>query len=131
MKQLLAGVFLLFASTVCFAEYEAEIEAATTWLGLVDSGEYAESWEQSAPLLQVKIKKKQWQETMEQMRAPLGAALSRKIVQAGSKKRLDGLPRGKYVLFIVETNFSGQSGATEIITVKNDDEWRVTGYVIQ
>ena len=132
MKKILILVCLLFISAVGFAQDSPEIVAAADWLELADAGKYDESWAESAPLLQNKIKEKDWLETMEGMRQPLGAALSRRIVQAEERKRLPGFPRGKYMIFLVETNFANKSGAIESVTVKKDDDvWRVVGYIIQ
>ena len=131
MRHFIAGVCLLFASAA-LAQDTPDITAAADWLDLVDKGEYAASWEQAAPLFQSKIKNKDWQESLNETRAPLGAALSRQIIQAEERKRLPGFPRGKYKIFIVETNFSGKTGAIESVTVKNDDDvWRVVGYFIR
>lgn len=53
----LAVSFLLFVGTVAMAELTAEESAAAKateeWLALVDSGEYAKSWETAAPFLKM------------------------------------------------------------------------------
>ena len=61
---------------------KAATDAATQWLALVDSGQYAESWFQASSASGEASSKEQWKNALDTARAPLGKVESRQLKSA-------------------------------------------------
>jgi len=48
------------------------VEAAQTWLVLVDQGEFGKSWETASDYFKGAVTEKQWQQALTAVRSPLG-----------------------------------------------------------
>lgn len=107
--------------------------AATQWLALADSSQFAASWDQAARPFQAAIPKPQWESVMQAVRTPLGAVRSRQLKSADFSQTMPGSPDGEYVVVRFETQFENKARAVETITPMKgkDGVWRVSGYVIQ
>jgi len=107
--------------------------SAGAWLGLTDTGKYAESWDEAAQLFKNAIAKEQWSEKVKGARAPLGKLLSRKLKSATYAKTLPGAPDGEYVVIRYDTSFENKASAVETIVpmLDKDGKWRVSGYYIK
>lgn len=107
--------------------------AASEWLKLVDSGNYAQSWEQAANMMKSSIAKEQWQEILSRNRAPLGTLLSRKLTSVEYKEDLPGAPAGQYVVLQYESSFQNKGTVVETATptLDKDGRWRVSVYYIR
>ena len=108
-------------------------ERAEAWLGLVDQGQYAESWEAAAKLFQASTAKEQWASALQGARTPLGQSSSRNLRAAEYKTQLDGAPAGEYVVVHYDSAFANKPTAREIVTLRKqtDNSWRVAGYFVQ
>lgn len=108
-------------------------ESAEAWLALIDSGKYAESWDQASQLFKAAVTKDQWQEKLHASRDPLGKMTSRKLAKATYTETLPGAPDGKYVVIRYQTSFEHKQSAVETVTpmLDKDGTWRVSGYYIQ
>ncbi len=137
----LASSFLLFALllAVCSAvraqqkpEQLAQ-QSADAWLVLVDSGKFADSWQEASQLFKAAVTKEQWQGALHGVRDPLGKVLSRKLKSATYTKTLPGAPDGEYVVLQYETSFENKQSAVETVTpmLDKDGKWRVSGYFIK
>ncbi|HSS44476.1 MAG TPA: DUF4019 domain-containing protein [Thermoanaerobaculia bacterium] len=115
------------------ASQKAAGEAARSWLGLVDSGNYAESWSQAAQLFKQQVTAAQWEGAVKAARGPLGKLQSRQVKSADYKKTLPGVPDGEYVVIQYESAFENKKSATETVTPMKDKDgrWRVAGYYIR
>jgi hypothetical protein len=89
-------------------DVKAARAAADTWLGIVDAGNYAQSWETAA-------------------------TKSRTLKSSTSAKALPGAPDGEYVVFDFDAAYENKASATERVTVAldKDSTWRVVGYFIK
>jgi len=112
---------------------QVAVDAATKWLGLVDSGRYAESWKEAAAFFKGAITKAQWEQALKASRKPLGAMVSRKLLSADYRTSLPGAPDGEYVVIQFTTSFENKQEAVETITPmkEKDGRWRVSGYFIR
>ena len=129
--KILFFLFTILVSTVSFAENEQEKEQAIAWLEVVDSGNYAESWDQAAAFFQEQLSSAKWQQALNQVRAPLGNVLAREIKNSSSHSSLPGAPDGEYVVITLATSFENKKSAIETITVnKVGSDWRTVGYFI-
>jgi len=114
------------------AKEKAAAEAAAPWLALVDSGNYAQSWQEAASIFKAAVTQEQWERTMKAERAPLGSLLSRKLVSARYTTRLPGAPDGEYVVLQFDSSFSHKKSAVETATPMMDGgQWRVSGYYMK
>jgi uncharacterized protein DUF4019 len=108
-------------------------KSAEAWLALIDSGKYAESWDQASQVFKGSLTKDQWASTVKGVRVPLGAVQSRKFKNATYTKTLPGAPDGEYVVIQYDTSFTNKQSAVETITpmLDKDGKWRVSGYFIK
>jgi len=107
--------------------------AAEAWLALVDSSDYAASWEEAAEIFKAHVNKEQWEKAARSTREPLGRLTSRKFSSAQYTKQLPGVPDGEYVVIQYESSFENKSSAVETVTpaLDKDGKWRVSGYFIR
>jgi hypothetical protein len=108
-------------------------QSAESWLALVDTGKYADSWQQAASLFKAHVTKDQWQSMLKATLDPLGKNTSRKLKSAKYATSLPGAPDGEYVVIQYESSFEHKQSAVETITpmLDKDGQWRVSGYFIK
>lgn len=108
-------------------------EAAVAWLDLLDSGQYAASWDQAAPQLQRKVPSLAWEARVRAQRAPLGPLVARRLKWANYTETLPELPAGQYVVLEYETRFANRVSAAETVTPIKDSNgiWRVGAYSVR
>ena len=132
MRKPISFIAAIILSIACFADESQDITAALSWLKVVDSGKYAESWDQTAPLFQKQLSSTKWTQVLDKVRTPLGKVISRQVTKSSAHTTLPGVPKGKYTVISLSTRFEHQQSATETITVTLiDTEWRVIGYFIK
>jgi len=108
-------------------------QSADSWLALVDSGRYADSWQEASPLFKAAVTVEQWQSALRATRDPLGKVLSRKLKTATYSKTLPGAPDGEYVVIQYDSSFEHKQSAVETVTpmLDKNGKWRVSGYYIK
>jgi hypothetical protein len=134
-----ASVLLALSLAICIsaqAQQKPEQlaqQSADAWLSLVDSGKYADSWQEAASLFKAHVAREQWQTMLHATRDPLGKMISRKLKGATYAKELPGAPDGDYVVIQYESSFEHKQSAVETITpmLDKDGQWRVSGYFIK
>jgi hypothetical protein len=114
------------------APEQQAVEAAKVWLTLVDAGSYAESWDATAPVFQAAVTKQGWEDSLNQVRKPLGTLGSRELAAAEFTTDLPNAPKGEYVVIRFQTSFENLASAIEtVVPVRTDDgTWKVSGYFI-
>ncbi|MFC1890281.1 DUF4019 domain-containing protein [Thermodesulfobacteriota bacterium] len=112
---------------------DAAQKASGAWLNLVDKGEYTESWKEAAAYFKGAVSEKQWKESLDGHRKPLGKVLSRTVKIRTYSKTLPGAPDGEYVVILYDTSFENKASAIETVTpmLDKDGKWRVAGYYIK
>ena len=116
---------ILFLGVFAYAQQKPEQfaqQSADTWLSLVDSGKYAESWQEASPLFKAHVGKQDWQKMLHATRDPLGKTISRKLKSAQYAKTLPGAPDGDYVIIQYETSFEHKQSSVETITPMLDKD---------
>jgi hypothetical protein len=139
MTRIVICCFMLLAlSTTSFASQNADkekmaVSAAEKWLALVDNGKYSDSWKQAAEYFRTAVSREKWVQSLTAVRKPLGALVSRKLVDAEYKTALPGAPDGEYVVIRFETSFQNKKSAVETVTPMREEggAWRVSGYYIR
>jgi len=119
--------------TVADTPEAAAETSARTWLGLIDTGEYAKSWDAAAKYFRNSMAQSQWVSRISSVRAPLGALKSRRLMSARFERSLPGAPDGEYVIVQFSSSFEHKAEATETVTPMRDPDgqWRVSGYFIR
>ena len=109
------------------------VEAARTWLALVDQGQYGEAWDQSAQYLKGAVSKDQFVQSLTGARKPLGKLIAREVKSKEYRTTLPGAPDGEYVVIQFKTSLENKKVAIETVTpmLDKDKTWRVSGYYIR
>ena len=131
---LLGLSFLVLWMSACSQDKKTLAEgSASHWLKLVDSGNYAQSWDDTGNVLKANVARDQWQEVLLRNRAPLGALISRKLRSAEYTTKLPGAPDGQYVVLEYESSFEHKNSAIETVTpmMDKDGKWRVCLYIVK
>lgn len=112
---------------------KAALAAAQKWLLLVDSGNYGQSWEEASVYFKNFVTQKQWQESLNAVREPLGKVISREVGSIKYKKSLPGAPDGEYMVIKLVSSFANKELAVEtvILAIEKDNIWRLSGYYIK
>jgi hypothetical protein len=138
-----AGALLVAAAALIGAEgpsqpdQDAAVKAAegvaVSWLALVDSGRYAQSWSEASSVFRARVTEKEWEKTAASARGSLGKSLSRKVGSAEYTRTLPGAPDGEYVVIQYEGSFEKKKQAVEMVVPMKDKDgtWRVSGYFIR
>ena|SRR5438105_9146356 len=103
--------------------------AALHWLELVDSGDYAQAYEEEPARLRTSTTEGQFLRSMGGRRAPFGRVLSRKFIGAAFTHKLTGSPDGRYESILFRTSFQHKALAAErVILTHEAHQWRVVDY---
>ena len=116
---------------------EVARKVAEAWLALLDSGEYAESWEELSPVVKEMqtergMPKGRWVAAMMSLRKQhLGKLTSRKFVEARFMKSLPGRPDHEGATVQFESDFENRQDVLESVAVIHDKDgkWRVALYL--
>ena len=109
------------------------LRAAAEFLFLVDTEEYAESWEVSSDVLQQMLSKKAWSDQITKIRSFLGPIVERAQHSISYTDDADGVPSGEYVIMTFVSKFELRERVTETLTLLlgDDNQWEVVGYFLR
>ena len=136
MKALFSALFVCSAllgssATAQDAQSVAQAKvASTSWLALVDAGNYSASWDKASSPFKLAINKPSWVSAITAVRAPLGKLRSREVQSATFTHTLPGAPYGDYVVIKYTSHFATNANAIETVTPmrEKDGTWHVSGY---
>lgn len=113
--------------------HAAPLTAATSWVTLIDKGQYDKSWMTAAQYFKNAVTKKKWNEALKAFRKPFGKTKVRKEKSRARRKSLPGAPDGEYVVLRFDTAFEKKEHAVETVTIvyEKDGAWHVCGYFIR
>jgi len=128
----IGAVALLPAAGASESETRATA-AALSWLALIDSGRYADSWREASANFRRAITEKGWENSLHVARDALGKVLSRNVQVTKEAVSLPGAPDGHYVVIQLNTSFVSKASAIETVTfsLEQDGQWRAAGYYIR
>lgn len=111
---------------------ESARQAALAWLTLVDTQQFARSWDETALLFRGQVNRADWVKAVSAARKPFGDLVSRSLISATYATSLPGAPDGEYVVLQFATIFTNKAKAVETITPMLDaGRWRVSGYFVR
>ncbi|STQ90804.1 DUF4019 domain-containing protein [Iodobacter fluviatilis] len=130
---LVLSISLSFAGSARAESVAKAHEAAKSWLGLQDEGDYARSWEQLSDHLHETMSKRKWEEGAVSVRARLGKVVSRRFKSAEFTHTVPSLPEGDYLVLQYESQFENKIKAIETVVPfrEKNDSWRVMAYFIK
>lgn len=108
-------------------------QAAVAWLALVDNGQFDDSWDAAAPVLQGALTKAAWSQALLQARGPLEPFGARALTSAQYVTTLPNAPPGPYVVLQYRTKVARGREVVETVTPMRlpDGSWRVSGYYVR
>lgn len=105
----------------------AVVDAARTWLALLDQGRWDESYQATGTAFRKLNTVQAWAAASEQARTPLGRMISRTVL---SQENLPAPPAG-YEVMKFRTSFANKADTVETVTLDREDgRWRVVGVTI-
>ena len=133
---ILTTIFSLLFTHQAAAVDSKTVEAimvAESFLLLVDTNQYAQSWDAASSFFKSQVPKETWVKQISGIRPAFGKVTSRQILNAQHKAQLPGAPDGQYVILQYTTTFENKREAVETITpmLDEDGKWRVSGYYIK
>jgi len=111
---------------------EKTVHAASQFLFLVDTEEYAKSWDVSSASLKKMLTQETWREQITKIRTSLGQVVERYQDKITYTDTAGDVSSGKYVIVTFLSKFELRERVTETITLLLDDndQWQVVGYFI-
>lgn len=107
---------------------EATESAARAWLELVDASDWQASYDATGTAFRDLNTIEGWASASQQVRTPLGALVSRELT---GEHYVNAPPHG-YREVTFTSRFANQPSATERVTlVREGDEWKVVGFLIE
>lgn len=111
---------------------EAGVEAALTWITLLDREQWADSWTAAGTLFKSQVTQTDWATTVASVRASVGPVVSRTEISTVPSTTLPGLPAGEYEVIQYRTAFRDKPEAVETaVMTREGGAWRVIGYFIR
>ncbi len=129
----LLSLFAIFAMLALAAvSQDQAAPSAESWLALMDSGKYGESWSEASTMFRTHVTAQQWTDMASAARTPLGTKTSRKLKTIKFTTALPGAPDGNYAVIQYDSSFSHKATAVETLTLMEDaGKWRTAGYFIK
>ena len=112
---------------------DKSVLAAAEFLFLVDTEEYAESWEVLSATLQTMLTQQAWSEKISELRSFLGPIVERVHQNIAYTDDATDVPSGEYVVMTFVSKFELRERVTETITLLlgDDNRWHVVGYFLR
>ena len=137
-------IFLLISSLLLIivpvmnktpSQHDAEksVLAAAQFLFLVDTEEYARSWEVASDKLKKMLSQETWNEKIAKIRSFLGPIVERVHHDISYTDSASDVPAGEYVVMTFISKFEFRERVIETITLMLDgnDQWQVVGYFLR
>jgi hypothetical protein len=107
--------------------------AAAQFLFLVDTEEYARSWEVTSENLKTILTQEAWNEQIAKIRSFLGPIVERIHHDISYTDSAIGVPAGEYVVMTFISRFALRERVIETITLMLDsnNQWQVAGYFLR
>jgi len=134
MKRLAVSALALTALSAQIGQAAADTatDEAARWVGLIDHGQYDQSWLSAGAILKSRISQAEWAGKIAPVRAPFGAVVSRTFASETKTDTLPGAPDGHYDVIRFGTVFSGKKVAVEtVVLAREGDSWKVDGYFVK
>jgi serine/threonine protein kinase len=114
-------------------DHAPEIQQTNEWLSLVDSGDYAKSWDNASASLRKQVTQDDWSAACRKARGAQGTSIvSRELKNIQSTTVLPGSAEGRYCVLQFTTVINNESFAETVTMMQESpDNWQVAGYLIR
>lgn len=111
---------------------QKSVVAATEFLYLVDTEEYAKSWEVTSETLKSMLSQQVWNERIAELRTFLGPIVERIHHDITYTDSASDVPDGEYVIMTFISKFELRERVVEKLTLMlgEDNRWEVVGYFL-
>jgi hypothetical protein len=116
---------------VASQKLNAAIDAAKSWLLIVDDRRYRESWKEAAQYFKDKVPEDQWESSLKQVRSSYGKVISREVSHLQYTTYMPGAPIGEYAIIQFKTKFENRDAVETITPMLDNGTWRVSGYYLK
>ena len=114
------------------AQEVAAERQALGFLGYLDAGRYADSYEYTGMLIRNQVNRDAFAAQIEKARAGTGALQGRELTDARYASTLQGAPAGDYIILHYHASFASRPDAVETLTLAfANGYWRISGYYIK
>jgi len=112
---------------------QQSMRAGLNFLLLVDTEEYAESWEVSSDILKEMLSVEEWVGRIAKIRDFLGPIIERTHSQIAYTDSASDVPEGEYVILTFISKFEFRERVIEKLTLMlgPNDRWQVVGYFVR
>lgn len=134
------AVLMVLVFVVCTARQTSAMTATTedaaiaasSWLMLVDGGDYVQSWQTASRFFRSAITEATWSASLQAARSPLGSLIRREHRESQLATSLPGAPDGEYCILSFTSELTNKKSAAETLTMMReaDGQWRLAGYFI-
>lgn len=132
MRAMLTAIGMALAAGSALAASGDPVAGAKAWAGLIDHGQYAQSWTQAGSLFRANVSKARWTTMVSGVRGPLGPVVSRTLASVQPSTSMPGAPDGSYAKVQFNTVFAHKRQASETVVLADGPSgWRVDGYLIR
>jgi len=126
------GIGLAMTAASALAAPGDPVAGAKAWAGLLDHGQYAQSWNEAGSLFRSQISRARWARMATGVRGPLGPVVSRTFTSIQRSTSMPGAPDGSYAKVQFATVFAHKRQAAEtVVLAESPSGWRVDGYFIR
>lgn len=109
------------------------LAAAAEFLYLVDTEEYAKSWEVTSGVLKEMLTQADWNQEIDRLRSFLGPIVERLQHEITYTATASDVPSGEYVVMTFVSKFALSERVFEKLTLMlgDNDRWQVVGYFLK
>jgi hypothetical protein len=124
---------LLIAAPAAFASAGDHIDdglvVSKSWVGMIDDGEYDESYEAASGAMHDKVQQDRWSVVLKALRGSWGPVLSRQQLSHVYKPNGFEGTEGEFLVITYDTSFKKLNSARELVVLRwEDGKWRGAGY---
>jgi hypothetical protein len=118
---------------VTVAEQQVAQDTADAWVALIDSMEYAASWNRASAAFRQQVTQTQWEQALQGVLGPLGPLVVRAPQGREYTTTLPGAPEGEYIVITYGSSYTQLEDAVEtVVMVRNPGgEWKPAGYYVR
>ena len=111
----------------------AALTAADTWLELLKSAKFADSWKAASPYFQKQVSEGDWVKQITYRYNNMGGVKSRKLASSDYTRSLPRAPEGEYFILRFATSFGKKPNSIETVVLMRtpDGAWKTAGYFIK
>ncbi|MGH7551238.1 MAG: DUF4019 domain-containing protein [Gemmatimonadota bacterium] len=123
----------LVRTTEADSAFAQAMPAAKEWLALLDSDQYAQSWQEATPRFQEALPMEEWEQRAAEARDPLEPFGARTLVSIQFATLAPDLGPGRYVVLQYLTPVGEGRSAIETVSLERQPEgdWRIAGYFVR